>query len=47
MKTVFAPLDIETAAKILTSQCHGAAFDAGWWINPKTGVDVRDNPMNF
>lgn len=37
----------ESAAAVLQKVCHGAASDAGWWINPKTGVDIRDNPYNF
>lgn len=35
------------AADVLQYQCHGAAFKAGWWVNPKTGDDIRNNPMNF
>jgi NTP pyrophosphatase (non-canonical NTP hydrolase) len=38
---------IAEAAKVLQAACHGAAMAAGWWINPKTGVDTRDNPMCF
>jgi NTP pyrophosphatase (non-canonical NTP hydrolase) len=47
MKTVFSERDVNMAATILMNQCHGAAFDAGWWINLKTGEDSRDNPMCF
>jgi NTP pyrophosphatase (non-canonical NTP hydrolase) len=36
---------IITAGKILQDQCHGAA--AHWWIDPKTGIDIRTNPMCF
>lgn len=35
------------AVQTLVAVCHGAAFDAGWWVNPKTGADTRDNPMCF
>lgn len=38
---------IKAAANILQSQCHGAAMTAGWWVNPTTGIDTRDNPMCF
>lgn len=38
---------IAEAAQILQEQCHGAANAAGWWVNPKTGVDIRDNKMSF
>lgn len=33
--------EINNAVKV----CHGAAFNAGWWVN-KNG-DTRDNPMCF
>lgn len=38
---------IQAACEILLQQCHGAADAAGWWKDPKTGVDARDNPLNF
>lgn len=38
---------ISVAAQLLQAACHGASFDAGWWVSPKTGVDTRDNPMCF
>ena len=38
---------IAASAEILQIMCHKASFDAGWWINQKTGVDTRDNPMCF
>lgn len=41
------PLDIAQAAEALQFACHGASMAAGWWVNPKTGVDTRDNPMCF
>lgn len=25
----------------LTSICHAASFNAGWWRDPKTGMDLR------
>ena len=25
----------------LASICHAASFDAGWWRDPKTGMDLR------
>lgn len=37
----------ESACVYLQKICHDAAFNAGWWVNPKTGVDTRDNPMCF
>lgn len=39
------PPDIAT--DFLVYACHGASMRAGWWINPRTGVDARDNPMCF
>lgn len=38
---------VAPAAETLQFVCHKAAFDAGWWINHKTGEDTRDNPMCF
>ncbi|MNS71775.1 hypothetical protein D3C72_1051560 [compost metagenome] len=35
------------ATQVLVDVCHGASMKAGWWINPKTGVDARGNPMCF
>ncbi|WP_416052801.1 hypothetical protein [Cupriavidus basilensis] len=29
------------AAQTLTNACHGAAFEAGWWTDLKTGADLR------
>jgi NTP pyrophosphatase (non-canonical NTP hydrolase) len=40
-------LSLRIAGKKLTDQCHGASHAAGWWINPMTGADTRDNPMCF
>lgn len=38
---------IVNATNLLRDACHGAAQSAGWWSNPKTGEDPRDNPMCF
>lgn len=38
---------IKQATNMLVDRCHSAAFDAGWWVNPHSGVDTRDNPMCF
>lgn len=38
---------IADAANILVAQCHGASMRAGWWKDPATGKDIRDNPMCF
>lgn len=40
-------LSIRIAATKLKEQCHGAAAASGWWVNPKTGQDPRDNPLCF
>lgn len=29
------------AGNTLASVCHGASFTAGWWRDPKTGMDLR------
>lgn len=41
------PIALAAAGSILTKQCHGASFSAGWWKNHTTGQDTRDNPMCF
>ncbi len=33
------------SAHALQLVCHGAAKH--WWKDPRTGVDIRDNPMAF
>ena len=38
---------IRNGANILTTMCHSQAFSAGWWRNPTTGEDPRDNPLCF
>ena len=38
---------INTAADILQYECHQAAKSAGWWIDPKTGESITDNPYCF
>jgi NTP pyrophosphatase (non-canonical NTP hydrolase) len=38
---------INTAADILQYECHQAAKSAGWWIDPKTGASITDNPYCF
>ena len=35
------------AANVLQTICHRIAKESGWWINPTTGEDVRNNPLNF
>lgn len=37
--------DIAVATDVLTYQCHQNA--ANWWIDAKTGADIRDNPLTF
>lgn len=41
------PESVHYATQVLQRACHDAAFKAGWWVNPKTGVDARDNPLTF
>jgi NTP pyrophosphatase (non-canonical NTP hydrolase) len=38
---------IAMAADILQYECHQAAKTAGWWIDPKTGASITDNPLCF
>lgn len=35
------------AGRALQDICHGAARNAGWWTDPKTGESVIDRPYNF
>lgn len=35
---------VAVAGRCLQAECHGAALDAGWWRDLKTGTDVRDGP---
>lgn len=42
-----AKIEVKDAAHALQEVCHAASFNAGWWVNTKTGVDTRDNPMCF
>lgn len=37
--------DIRNSAVYLQTACHQAALH--WWTDPKTGVDIRDNPYCF
>lgn len=32
---------IADAGNILVQQCHGASHSAGWWNDPKTGMNLR------
>lgn len=36
-----------TAIQALVDKCHGAAKQAGWWIDPKTGESITSNPYCF
>ena len=35
------------AAQTLTEACHGAAYNAGWWHDPKTGNPMPDTNEAF
>lgn len=41
------PSDVIDAGSSLTIACHGAAANAGWWIDTETGEDVRTWPDKF
>ncbi len=47
MSFEFDNTGLQQAAQLLQQQCHGAAVASGWWVNPKTGQDPRDNPLCF
>ena len=40
-------LQVNKAASHLMHVCYTASSNAGWWINPVTKADTRDNPMCF
>ena len=42
-----ATIPVEIAVEVLVEACYRAADNAGWWVDPKTGVNVRDNPLCF
>lgn len=35
------------AIQAVVDKCHGAAKQAGWWIDPKTGDSITSNPYCF
>ncbi len=39
------PQEVYDAVQTLQKACHMAAQH--WWVDPKTGVDIRTNPMAF
>lgn len=39
--------NVFNAAHELQQACHGAAKEAGWWNDPKTGRSTTENPMLF
>lgn len=38
---------LRNSLSLLVGTCHSAARQAGWWVNAKTGENVRDNPLCF
>jgi hypothetical protein len=38
---------IADACNLLRDVCYEASYKAGWWYNPTTGVNIKDNPMCF
>jgi len=38
-------MSLDLCVDQMVNACHRAA--ASWWVDPKTGVDPRDNPMCF
>lgn len=39
--------EIADTCNLLRDECYGASYKAGWWYNPITGVNTKDNPMCF
>lgn len=41
-------MDVMNSGNLLQDVCYGLADQAGWWIDPETGVDVREmHPAYF
>lgn len=40
-------LELVCAGDLLMNECHGAAARSGWWLDAKTGEDVRTWPPKF
>ena len=43
----YTPQQVADAVNVLVGFCHGNMVDAGWWRNPSTGEDPRNNPLCF
>ncbi len=43
----YTPQQVTDAVNVLVGFCHGNMVDAGWWHNPSTGEDPRNNPLCF
>lgn len=43
--TLPTPAEVRHAVAVLTVACHAAAQH--WWTDPKTGVDIRTNPLQY
>lgn len=43
----YTPQQVADAVNVLVGFCHGNMVDAGWWNNPSTGEDPRNNPLCF
>lgn len=47
MSYPFDIASIQNSAQFLKDECHGAAAASGWWSDPKTGHDPRNNSLCF
>ena len=43
----YTPQQVADAVNVIVGFCHGNMVDAGWWRNPSTGEDPRNNPLCF
>lgn len=39
--------DLRYSGDTIVKLCHGAAAEAGWWNDPKTGESTLNNPLTF
>lgn len=46
-RTILYRPTLELSTQTLVEACHGASKAAGWWIDPKTGESITNNPYCF
>jgi len=44
-KTLVDPATTLEAGKVLQAACHNAAWNSGWWHDPKTGIPLLNDVL--